>query len=147
VGSSRPAAAGHPSLGCGRRGPGWPGRPAAQPGAGAGCRPRRWADTGTDDPAAAGEAQPAALGAEPEQDLSDGQTDQLGIAELGLATGTPTGTEPLINPDVECDDEGVEIGVHEASQEVDVAFATPILGALVSVVTAQHPQAHSEAII
>jgi hypothetical protein len=48
---------------------------------------------------------------------------------------------------VECNDEGVEIGVHEASQEVDVASATPILGALVSVVTARHPQADSEAII
>jgi hypothetical protein len=39
----------------------------------------------------AGKAQPAPLRAKPEQDLSDGQTDQLGIAELGLAARAPTG--------------------------------------------------------
>jgi hypothetical protein len=37
--------------------------------------------------------------------------------------------------------------VHEASLEVDVAFATPTLGALVCVVTPQHPRPSSEAII
>jgi hypothetical protein len=37
--------------------------------------------------------------------------------------------------------------VHGASQEVDVAFATPTLGALVSLVTPRRPQADSEAII
>ena len=95
----------------------------------------------------AGKAQPASLRAEPEQDLGDGQTDQLGIAELGLAAGAAARVQQLVDGDVECDDEGVEIGAHEASQEVDVASATPILGALVSVVTAQHPQTHSEAII
>jgi hypothetical protein len=55
--------------------------------------------------------------------------------------------EQVVDGDVQCRDEGVEIGVHEASQEVDVAFATPTLGALLSVVTPQHPQADSEAII
>ena len=44
-------------------------------------------------------------------------------------------------------DEGVEVGVHEASQEVDVASATPTLGALAPYVTAGLPQADSEAII
>ena len=43
------------------------------------------------------------------------------------------------------DDEGAKGGVHEAGLEVDVAFATPTLGALVSVVTTQDPQADSEA--
>jgi hypothetical protein len=37
--------------------------------------------------------------------------------------------------------------VHGASREVDVAFATPTLGTLASIVTARHPQPHSEAII
>jgi hypothetical protein len=96
---------------------------------------------------AAGEPQPAPLGTAPEQDLSDGQTDQLGVAQLGPTARAQPWAEQLVDGDVQCDDEGVEIGGHEASQEVDVAFATPILGALVSPVTPQHPQPDSEAII
>jgi hypothetical protein len=92
----------------------------------------------------AGEAQPAPLGAEPEQHLGDGQTDQLGVAELGPPTRPTTGTQQLVDGDIECDDEGVEVGAHEASQEVDEAVATSTLGALVSVVI---PQPNSEAII
>jgi len=95
----------------------------------------------------AGEPQPAPFAVEAEQHLGDGQTDQLGIAELGLATGAMPGAEAVVEGDVQCRDEGVEIGVHEASQEVDVAFATPTLGALVSLVTARHPHPDSEAII
>ena len=94
-----------------------------------------------------GEPQPATFRTAPEQDLGHGQTDQLGVAELGLATGALSGPEPVIDGDVQCRDEGVEVGAHEASQEVDVAFATPTLGALASLVTARHPQADSEAII
>ena len=45
------------------------------------------------------------------------------------------------------DCEGAKVGVHEASLEVDVAFATPTLGALDSPVTPRHPQPDSEAII
>jgi len=95
----------------------------------------------------AGEPQPAPLGAEPEQDLRDGQADQLGVAEPGRPAWPASGAEPLVDGDVQCDDEGVEVGVHEASQEVDVASATPTLGALASVVTARHPRPSSEAII
>jgi hypothetical protein len=91
-----------------------------------------------------GEAQPAPLGAEPEQHLGDGQTDQFGVAELGWPAGPATGTQQLVDGDVECDTEGVEVGAHEASQEVDEAVATSTLGALVSVVI---PQPNSEAII
>jgi hypothetical protein len=97
--------------------------------------------------AAVGEPQPAPLAVTPEEDLGHGQTDQLGVAELRLAARTPAGAEQLIDHDVECNDEGVEVGVHEASQEVDVARATPTLGALASVVTTPHPQPDSEAII
>jgi hypothetical protein len=95
----------------------------------------------------AGEPQPASLGVEAEQDLGDGQADQFGVTEPGASAGSRPGAEQVIDHDVECDDEGVEVGVHEASLEVDVASATPILGALASLVTARHPQANSEAII
>jgi hypothetical protein len=66
---------------------------------------------------------------------------------LGLRPGLCPGAEPVVDGDVQCRDEGVEIGVHETSQEVDVASATPTLGALVTLVTTQDPQADSEAII
>jgi hypothetical protein len=87
------------------------------------------------------------LGPAAEQHLGNGQTDQLGVAQLGLAAGAGPGAEQVVDGDVQCDDEGVEIGVHEASQEVDVAFATPTLGALAPLVTARQPHPHSEAII
>jgi hypothetical protein len=92
----------------------------------------------------AGVAQPAAFAVHPEQDLGHGQTDQLGVGQLGLATRTMPGAKPVVDGDVQCRDEGVEIGVHEASQEVDVAFATPTLGALAFHVT---PRPNSEPII
>jgi hypothetical protein len=50
----------------------------------------------------------------------------------------PAGFQPLVDGDVQCDDEVVETGVHEASLEVDVAKATPTLGGLVSLVTPRH---------
>ena len=95
----------------------------------------------------AGEPQPAALGAEPEQDLGDGQTDQLGVADLRWPARPAASAEQVINHDVACDNEGVEVGAHEASQEVDEAVATSTLGALVSAVTPKHPRPDSEAII
>ena len=94
-----------------------------------------------------GEPQPATFRTAPEQDLGHGQTDQLGVGELRTPARSLARAEQVIDGDVECSDEGVEVGVHEASQEVDVAFATPTLGALASLVTARHPQADSEAII
>jgi hypothetical protein len=95
----------------------------------------------------AGEPQPAPLGTEPQQDLGDGQADQLGIGELGSPAWPAAGAQQLVDRDVRCDDEGVEVGAHEASQEVDEAVATSTLGTLASVVTTQHPRADSEAII
>jgi hypothetical protein len=86
----------------------------------------------------ANQPQPAPLGAAAEQDLGHGQTDQLDVAELGPAARPPPRPEQLIDHDLECNDEGVEVGVHEASQEVDVAFATPTLGALALLVTTRH---------
>jgi hypothetical protein len=82
-----------------------------------------------------------------EQDLGDGQADQLGVGELGWPSGTTPGAEQLVDGDVQCDDEGVEVGAHEASLEVDVASATPTLGALPLVVTPRPTRPSSEAII
>src|ERR687898_596184 len=42
---------------------------------------------------AVGEPQPAPLGVAAEQDLGDGQADQLGVAELWLAARSPTWAE------------------------------------------------------
>jgi hypothetical protein len=53
------------------------------------------------------------------------------------------GAEQVIDGDVECDHEGVEISVHAASK-VDVASATPMLGTLGR---SGHLPANSEAII
>ena len=93
---------------------------------------------------ATGEPQPAPLGVEPQQHLGDGQADQLGVAELWRPSRPPPGTQQVVDGDAQCDNEGVEVGVHEASLEVDVAFATPTLGALALPVT---PPPNSEAII
>ena len=95
---------------------------------------------------AGGKPQPAPLRAEAEQDLGHGQADQLGVAELGWPAWPAAGAEQLVDGDVQCDDEGAEVGVHEASR-VDVADATPTLGTLAPVVTARHPRPSSEAII
>jgi hypothetical protein len=45
------------------------------------------------------------------------------------------GLHQLIDGDIQCDDEVVEGGAHEASLEVDIVGATPILGGLVTSVT------------
>jgi hypothetical protein len=88
-----------------------------------------------------------AFGAGAEQDLSDGQTHQLGVRQLGRSSWSQAWAEQLVDGDVQCDDEVVETGVHEASLEVDVADATPTLGGLVSVVTTRRPHTTSESTI
>jgi hypothetical protein len=77
------------------------------------------------------EPQPAALAVAAQQDLGNGQDDQL--------------TQQLIDGAVQCGHEVVEDGTHEASLEVGVVVATPILGGLVTTVTARssHPQSAS----
>ena len=95
----------------------------------------------------AGEPQPASLRAAAEQDLGDGQTDQLGVAELWRPARTHPLAEQVVDGDVQCGDEVVEAGVHGASLEVDVAVATPTLGGLVTLVTPRHPHSHSESTI
>jgi hypothetical protein len=55
--------------------------------------------------------------------------------------------QQVVDGDVQCDDEVVEIGVHEASSEVDVATATPTLGGLVCVVMSRRPRPDSTSVI
>jgi hypothetical protein len=95
----------------------------------------------------AGEPQPAPFAVAAEQDLGDRQTDQLGVRQLGAASRSEPRAEVVVDGDVECDDEVVETGVHEASLEVEVARATPTLGGLVRAVTPCHPRLHSESTI
>ena len=64
---------------------------------------------------AADRAQPAAFGAIAQQDLGHGQTQQLGVAEFRPPAGPAAGFQQLVDGDIECDDEVVETGVHEAS--------------------------------
>ncbi len=64
-----------------------------------------------------------------EQHLGDGERDELGVAELGRGARTAALWQEIVQPDVKCGDEGVEVGAHEASL-VDVAVATSGFGAL-----------------
>jgi len=92
-------------------------------------------------------AQPAAFGAVAQQDLGDRQTDELAVGQLGWVAWSAAGLQQLIDGDVQCDDEVVETGVHEASPEVDIATATPTLGGLVPLVTPRHPQPNTASVI
>jgi hypothetical protein len=77
---------------------------------------------------AAREPEPTALGVAAEQNLSDGQADQLRVGEARRPAGTLPDAEldeEVVDLDVECRDEGVEFGVHK-----------PVLGALALLVTA-----------
>jgi hypothetical protein len=92
-------------------------------------------------------AQPAAFGTIAQQDLGDGQADQLGVAESGPPARPAAGLQQLVDGDVQCDDEVVETGAREASLEVDVATATPTLGGLVLPVTPRRPRPNTTSVI
>src|SRR5918996_1646476 len=77
----------------------------------------------------------------------DRQTDQLGVRQPRRPARSAAGFQQLIDGDVECDDEVVETGVHEASLEVDVALATPTLGGLVTLVIPRRPRPNSASVI
>ena len=72
---------------------------------------------------AVGVAQPAGLGGEPQQGLHDGKGDQFRFAELGRdadgwAPGGQLGCcfQQVVDGDVQCGGEGVQVGVHRASK-------------------------------
>src|SRR5918993_5694031 len=91
--------------------------------------------------------KPAPLGVIAEQDLGDRQTDQLGVRQPRRPARPAAGFQQLVDGDIECDDEVVETGVHEASLEVDVAEATPTLGGLVTVFISRRPRPNSASVI
>ena len=74
-------------------------------------------------------------------------TDQFGVGQSGWSTPAVTPVQLLVDGDVQCDDEVVEVGAHEPSPEVDIADATPTLGGLVLLVTTGHPRPTSESLI
>jgi len=90
--------------------------------------------------------QPAAFGVVAEQGLRDRQADELGVRQLGRMARSPAGFQQVINGDVQCDHEVVEVSVHTASR-VDGAMATLILGGLAMSVTPCHPQPESTSVI
>jgi hypothetical protein len=101
------------------------------------------ADIGEQVPQPVGHrSQPAAFGVVAEQGLRDRQPDELGVRQLGWMAWSPAGFEQVINGDVQCDDEVVEVSVHTAPR-IDGAIATPILGGLATSVTPRHPQPES----
>jgi hypothetical protein len=84
-----------------------------------------------------GKTQPAALGVAAEQNLGNGEADQFGVGEARWPARTlahAEQTEEVVDLDVECHDEGVEIGLH-----------TPLLGALTLLVTACFPSVANSA--
>jgi len=91
--------------------------------------------------------QPAAFGVVAEQDLGHGQAKELAVGQPGWPAGAVAGLQQLVDGDVQCDDEVVETGAHEASLEVDVAKATPTLGGLVSLITPRHPRPNTTSVI
>jgi hypothetical protein len=94
---------------------------------------------------AADSAQPAAFGVITEQDLDDGQADQLAVGQPGPAARSTARLHQLIDGDIQCDDEVVEVSVHTAPR-VDGALAALILGGLGTSVTTQ-PQPESTSLI
>jgi len=86
-----------------------------------------------------GQPEPAVLGRAVQQDLGDGQADQLGVAELWWPARAATRAQQLVDGDVQCGDEVVEVGAHKAPR-VDVAVATPIFGDLALLLTIQRPR-------
>jgi hypothetical protein len=87
------------------------------------------------------------FGGAAEQDLGNGEGDQLGVAEPGWPPRAGALGQQVVDGDVQCGDEVVETGVHGASLEVDVASATLTLGGLVLLVTPGHAPKHSESFI
>ena len=76
------------------------------------------------------ERQKLAVVGNPKKHLRDGQRDELGVGDpWRTARPLPLGQE-IVNTHVKCRDEGVEVGVHEASM-VDVAIRNASFGALV----------------
>lgn len=74
------------------------------------------------------EAEPVSLRVKAEQDLGDGQADQFGVREAGRTSSLPQAAqadEMVVDGDVQCANEDVELGLHN-----------PVFGVLALLVTA-----------
>ena len=92
------------------------------------------------------EREELAVVGEPHEHLRDRQRDELRVGDPGrTARPHPLGQE-IVHAHVKCRDEGVEVGVHEASL-VDVASATPPFGVLVMSPSTELPTRNSESTI
>ena len=69
------------------------------------------------------EAQEAPLAGAIEQDLRDGQADQLGIGDLRATPCTRPARQELVRQHVKCRQKGVEVGGHAATSVVDVGVS------------------------
>jgi len=78
--------------------------------------------------------------------LRDGQRDEFGIGDLLRTARSLPCRQEIVNTHVKCDDEGVEVGVHEASL-VDVAIRNASFGALVMSPCARTARSNTESTI
>ena len=65
----------------------------------------------------------------PQEHLRDGKRDEFTTGDLRWTPEPAPGRQEIIDLNVKCDDEGVEVGVHEASM-VDVAISNASFGTL-----------------
>jgi hypothetical protein len=93
-----------------------------------------------------GEREELAVIGDGQKHLRDSQRDELGISDLWRMPGPPPRRQEIVNTHVKCDDEGVEVGVHEASK-VDVAISNASFGALVMPPCAQTTRSNTESTI
>ena len=92
------------------------------------------------------ERQELAVVGDSQEHLRDGQRDELSISDpWRTARPLPRGQQ-IVDTHVKCRDEGVEVGVHEASK-VDVATSNASFGALVMSPCGQRARSNSESTI
>src|SRR2546427_5445865 len=72
-----------------------------------------------------GQPNKPSLGMTPKHDLRDRQRDELGIGDLRATACTLPRRQEVVRQHIKCDEQAVEVGVHEATSVVDVALATP----------------------
>ena len=92
------------------------------------------------------EAQEPPLLRAVQQHLRDRQADELSLTDPGPSPGTAAFGQEIVSENVKSDEQGVEVGVHEASR-VDVALATPNFDTLVMSPWIANTPSDSESII
>src|SRR3954447_20269615 len=77
------------------------------------------------------QGQELAVVADRQEDLRDGQGDELGVGDPRRTAGPTAPGQEIVHAHVKCREQSVEVGEHETTSVVDVAIATPTFGALV----------------